>query len=580
MVVQKSKQIIDLLLEKGLIELQKIESYKQKAKESGQALDEFIFRNKIIEEEDYIQTKAEFLKVPYVDLRGEKIPPNVLKEIPEEAATHYRFVPFFKHGKQIDIAMLNPKDIRSLEALKFIALRHNLKTRIFITSPSSFEGTLRQYRVLGLEVSEALKGIKKDLKIKKPVSKKEKVGKVERLVEKTPVSKIVDIIIRHAYEGGASDIHIEPMETDLRVRFRVDGVLHSSLILPKQVCSGVISRIKILTNLKIDESRKPQDGRFHMDIDGKGLDFRVSTLPTLNGEKAALRILDKSIGLRNLHDLGLEGNAHDITIESIKKPYGMILITGPTGSGKSTTLYALLSILNQEGVNIITLEDPIEYDIEGVNQSQIRPEIGYSFASGLRTILRQDPDVIMVGEIRDKETARLAVHAALTGHIVLSTLHTNDAVGVIPRLVDMGIDPFLITSSLNLIIAQRLVRKICKYCRKEIEPDRGVKEIIERQVNKLSQEQKDSLSIKKPYKIYQGKGCKYCNNQGEKGRIAVFEVFSMTPNLEKIIIENLTESAIREETQRQKMLTMLQDGIIKVLKGTTTINEVIKVTKD
>jgi len=580
MVAQKFQKIIDVLLKKGLIESQDIESFRQKAKEKKQTFDEFILKNKIIEEEDYIKAKAEVLKVPYVNLRGEKIPPRVLKEIPEEAASHYCFVPFSKRGQQIDIAMLNPKDIRALEALKFIALRHNLKPRIFITSPSSFEQTLNQYRVLTLEVSEALKGIEKELKVEKPISKTRKAEKVERLVEKTPVSKIVDIIIRHAAEGRASDIHIEPMENNLKVRFRIDGALRDSLFLPKQVHSGIVSRIKILSNLKIDETRKPQDGRFHLNLDGKQLDFRVSTLPTLNGEKVALRILDKSIGLRSLHELGLEGKANKIILEKIKKPYGMILLTGPTGSGKSTTLYALLSILNQEGVNIITLEDPIEYNIEGVNQSQIRPEIGYSFASGLRSILRQDPDVIMVGEIRDRETADLAVHAALTGHIVLSTLHTNDAAGVIPRLIDMGIDPFLITSSLNLVIAQRLVRKICRYCREEVEPDIGTKNLIEQEMDKISQEQKKVLGIKKPYKIYHGKGCKYCNNQGIKGRVAIFEALSVTTELEKIIVEHPTEGAIREESRRQEMMTILQDGIIKAIKGVTTINEVLKATKE
>ena len=579
-VSQKSQKTIDVLLEKGLIKSQEIESFKQKAKEEKQTLDEFILRNKIVDEENYIQAKAEVLKTPYVDLRGERIPSKVLKEIPEEAANHYHFVPFSKRGQQIDIAMLNPGDIKALEALKFIALRHNLTTKIFITSTSSFEQTLKQYRALTLEVSEALRGIEKELKVKDPASKIKKIKKVERLVERTPVSKVVDIIIRHAVEGRASDIHIEPTENDLKVRFRIDGTLRSSIFLPKQIHSGVISRIKILSNLKIDESRRPQDGRFHLEIDGKGLDFRVSTLPTINGEKAALRILDKSIGLKSLHELGLEGNANKIALESIKKPYGMILLTGPTGSGKSTTLYALLSILNQEGVNIITLEDPIEYNIEGVNQSQVKPEIGYSFASGLRSILRQDPDIIMVGEIRDKETADLVTHAALTGHIVLSTLHTNDAIGVIPRLIDMGIDPFLISSSLNLIIAQRLVRKTCKYCREEIKIDRGIKNLIEQETAKIPQDQKDALAIKEPYKIYRGKGCKYCNNQGTKGRVAIFEILSMTHGLEKIIIEHPTENAIKEEALQQGMLTMLQDGIIKILKGVTTVDEVIKATKD
>ena len=360
----------------------------------------------------------------------------------------------------------------------------------------------------------------------------------------------------------------------------MDGVLHTSLFLPKDVHSAIISRIKILSNLKIDETRIPQDGRFHTFIDKKKIDFRVSTLPTTTGEKVALRVLDPSIGLGGFSDLGLYGYNLKTLEKGIEKPFGMVLITGPTGSGKTTTLYAILNALNKEGVNIISLEDPIEYYIEGINQSQIRPEIGYTFASGLRHILRQDPDVIMVGEIRDEETAGLAIHAALTGHIVLSTLHTNNAVGVIPRLIDMGVSSFLLPPSLNLAIAQRLVKRLCEQCKKQVSASPQVADIIEQELNKLSLKKEERAERKKPYKIYQAQGCKFCGQRGTKGRIALFEMIKITSEMEEIIIKNPTESAIEKEAQRQGMTTMKQDGVLKVLEGVISFEEMVKAVED
>ncbi len=333
--------------------------------------------------------------------------------------------------------------------------------------------------------------------------------KREEVLKDAPVTKLVQVIISHAIEGHASDIHIEPMDHDYRVRYRVDGVLHVSLILPKGIGPVVISRIKILANLKIDEKRKPQDGRFRLVSGGKEIDFRVSTLPVIDGEKIVLRILDKEEGVSNIASLGLMGSANENMMLAIKETYGMILLTGPTGSGKSTTLYALLKILNNEERNIITLEDPIEYELEGLNQSQIKPEIGYTFASGLRTILRQDPNIIMVGEIRDAETAELAVHAALTGHLMFSTLHTNTAIGAIPRLIDMGIEPFLLSSSLRLVAAQRLVRKICEECKEEEKVADSVKAQLIEELKDVSEEElkKYGVDLKAEVKLYHGKGC-------------------------------------------------------------------------
>ncbi len=388
--------------------------------------------------------------------------------------------------------------------------------------------------------------------------------------------------MRKAIEEKASDIHIEPTDEGLRIRNRIDGVLQSESLLPGRLHTAIISRVKILANLKIDEQRKPQDGRFHTLINERSVDFRVSTLPTANGEKAALRILDKPSGIQELEQLGIGPHYRKMLLEAIKKPYGTILISGPTGSGKTTTIYTLLSILNQEGVNIITLEDPIEYYINGVNQSQIRPEINYTFASGLRSILRQDPDIIVVGEIRDNETAELVTHAALTGHLVLSTIHTNNAIGAIPRLIDMGVETFLIGSSLNVAVAQRLVKRICENCKEEYTPTKEVENIILKEISKITpaiRKETGEIVERRPIKLYRGKGCKQCRNKGTKGRIGLFEMLEMTKELQQIIVSNPTELAIEKEAQRQNMVTLKQAGVIKALRGQCLIEEVLEITE-
>ncbi|MCX6766549.1 MAG: GspE/PulE family protein [Candidatus Moranbacteria bacterium] len=399
-------------------------------------------------------------------------------------------------------------------------------------------------------------------------------------IQEAPVAKIVEVILRNAIEGAASDIHIEPLEDNIRVRYRLDGILHNSLVLPKQIGPAIVSRIKILSNLKIDEKRKPQDGRFRITESKKQIDLRVSTLPVSMGEKVVMRVLDKEKGLLDLDDLGVTGRNYDIIKKCIFEPYGMILISGPTGSGKSTTLYSVLKILNREGVNIITLEDPVEYAIEGINQSQVKPEIGYSFASGLRSILRQDPDIIMVGEIRDKETAELAVHAALTGHVVLSTLHTNDSLGAIPRLIDMEVEPFLVASSLRAVVAQRLVRKICPECREEVKMNDAVKQEIERVLEQIPEAEKKIHNLGKEIKIYKGKGCAKCAESGMKGRIGIYEVFYMDEEVNNLLGGKFDEEKLRQIAQKQGMVSMKQDGILKVLEGITTLEEVERVTEE
>lgn len=574
------ENLLETLKKRGAINEEDIGFVRNESEKTKKDPTEIIER--LVSSSDFAQAKSEVFNLPYIDLIGLTIPPKILQEIPIEAVSFYKFIPFERQENVLKVAMLDPLDIKAQEALKFITHRKQLTTEIYITSGEGFNQIYRQYRTLPSEVGEALNVLESNTKIKAKVDFREKPEKLKEIIsikEEAPISKIVGVIIRHAVEGGASDIHIEPVAGNLKVRFRVDGVLHTSLVLPQRIYQSVVTRIKILANLKIDEQRKPQDGRFHLTIDDKDVDFRISTFPTSFGEKVVIRILDVSRGMVSLEDLGFMGRGLEIVLENIKKPHGMVLITGPTGSGKSTTLYALLNILNQEAVNIVTLEDPIEYYLDGVNQSQVRPEIGYTFASGLRSILRQDPNIIMVGEIRDSETAELAVHSALTGHLVLSTLHTNNAVGVIPRLMDMHIESFLLSASLNLMLAQRLVKKICPDCREEIEVLPKVSDFIKHMLGEFPEEAKKYFDLKPPYKLYHGAGCRTCANKGTKGRIAINEILPMTKELEKIIIEKSSESEIQEEFARQGMLTMLQDGLVKSLMGLTTFEEVMKVVK-
>jgi type IV pilus assembly protein PilB len=571
----KQKNFLEYLLSKKLIDPVILDSIIKEAKESGRNIEEMIIEKELIRESDFYQAKSQFLKIPLRDLTGFKVDAEAFKLVPLEASQHYRFLPLSVdlNRKVLEAGMLNPEDIDAKEALKFIAHRNNLSPKIFVITATDFKNILKEYSSLKGEVREALDELKREMEEGKKTAKKTDKEKIEKIAEEAPISKVVALIIKHAIEQRASDIHIEPGEKSTRVRYRVDGVLHTNLILPLRIHPAIISRIKILSNLKIDETRKPQDGRFFTEISGKKIDFRVSTLPTYAGEKVVMRILDPTIGLRDLADLGLEGRNLNVLQEAIKKPNGLILVTGPTGSGKTTTLYSILHILNQEGVNIISLEDPIEYYIDGIAQSQVRPEINYSFASGLRSILRQDPDKIMVGEIRDNETAQLAIHAALTGHLVLSTLHTNDALGVIPRLIDMGVDRYLIPATLILAIAQRLVQKLCPESKKQIQPSAEIEKLIDEQLSEIDSQALKDYNIKKPYTFFEPQSSKECP-RGTRGRMGVFEVLEMTPQLEEIILKEPSETKIKEEARRQGMTTMLQDGILKALRGTVGLEEV------
>ena len=534
-------------------------------------------------EKSEIEKKALELGMPYLKESPKNISTDVINLISKEVSAKYKIVPFELKKDILKIATLNPKDTDVLNILRFIAEDKNLIIEEYFVSEEVFNQIFAYYEGTNEIVKEAFDSFKSKSEIKSDKEIADTFGKAEEeLLKDAPVAKLVEVIVSHAIEGKASDIHIEPLDKNYRVRFRVDGVLHVSLFLPKEIGPVVISRIKILSNLKIEEKRKPQDGRFRTINNGKEIDFRVSTLPVLDGEKIVLRILDKEGGVAQIESLGLIGLALENLQKAITETYGMILLTGPTGSGKSTTSYAMLKILNQEERNIITLEDPVEYFIEGINQSQMKPEIGYTFASGLRTVLRQDPNVILVGEIRDKETAELAVHAALTGHLLFSTLHTNTAIGAIPRLIDMGIEPFLLSSSLRIVVAQRLVRRICEKCKAELEVPQTIKEKIISEIADVQEKEikKYGLNLQDSVKFYHGKGCEACNGTGLKGRVAIYEAVPVTDKIRDIMIEQHgNERLIEEERKAMGVLTIKQDGILKILMGLTTIEEIERVTE-
>lgn len=574
------KTFLDYLQEKGLLSKAKAEVLKEGIKK-GAKLEELILEQKMLREPDLFKVKSEFLNIPLRAVSEAEMPVlEVLNRIPEEAADYYKMVPLAFSNQELLVGMVYPEDAKAEEALKFLGLMGGFRTVVNLITIADYKRILGQYRSLKGEVSKALEELSQTLTAEEKAVEEFATYEERITGETAPISKTVAVIIRHAVDGRASDIHVEPEEKELRVRFRVDGVLHTSLILPKDIHPQVTSRVKILANLRIDERRIPQDGRFRLKIDQKNVDFRISTFPTAQGEKVVMRILDPSIGIKTLAELGLEGVNLQKVEKSIRRPFGMILITGPTGSGKSTTLAAIMSILNREPVNLISLEDPIEYYLEGANQSQVRPELGYSFASGLRSILRQDPDIVMVGEIRDTETAELTVHAALTGHVVLSTLHTNNSIGVVPRLIDMGIASFLIPSTLNVAAAQRLLRRLCPDCKRKVKPSPAVAKYIEETLSDLSNEARKLAKIEPPYYIWEGPGCPKCGHKGTRGRVAVFEVLEMTPQFEQIILKKPTESEVAAEAKRQSMVSMLQDAIIKSLHGEVSFQEAVRVAKE
>jgi len=554
---------LDILVKKNIIEAGQEKELKKKADLSKQGLDKILLKKGITQEE-INKAKEEFFNLPVKKLTADNFSPKALKYIPEKSVLHYRLAPLGVVDGFLEVGILDPGNIEARDALQFISSKIKLPYKLFIISEDDFGMVLEGYKGLRGEVSQALTELELDLdeeeaKISEAVSKVKK-GNETTIVEDAPVTKIVATILRYAAEDDASDVHIEHTGEKVRVRFRVDGILDVRLVLPVKVHSAVVARIKILSRMRLDEKRKPQDGRFSAKIDDRRVDFRVSTFPAYYGEKIVMRLLEPDKGISHLTDTGLSEKNLAIIKKAIKKPHGLVLISGPTGSGKTTTLYSILHEIDRVSKNVLSLEDPVELNIDGVSQSQVRSEIGYTFASGLRTTLRQDPDVIMVGEIRDKETAGLAVQAALTGHLVFSTIHTNDAAGVIPRLIEMDVDPFLIAPTLSLAIAQRLVRKLAVGSGKEILVEGSIKMMIEKEFETLPEKFKQEINF--PKTVLEATPVE-SNPQGLKGRTAVYEIIEMDREIEELILKNPINTEIENLVRAKGMLTMKQDGLIK-----------------
>lgn len=516
---------------------------------------------------------ALFFGVPaFAPTKDQRIDQKVLEYVPVEAARNYQIVPLKLEDDTLIVGTNDPEDIRLREAMGFVSSKHNIPYKFVFVLKEDLLELLKVYDSLTGEVDQALTALESELDEEIANKKNEKSEQVEEHIkEDAPVTKVVATILRYAVDGRAPDIHIEPTSEKVRVRFRVDGDLSTSLELPRNVQSAVVARIKILSSMRLDERRKPQDGRFSATFDGRKIDFRVSTLPTNYGEKVVMRILDNEKGVRSLEDTGISPYYLEIIRRMVKEPYGIILISGPTGSGKSTTLYAMLAEVDRATKNVLSLEDPIEYAMDGVSQSQMRPEIGYTFANGLRTALRQDPDVILVGEIRDRETAQLAIQAALTGHLVLSTIHTNNAIGVVPRLVDMGIDPYLIAPTLKLAIAQRLSRRICPGTGKEEPVSESIQAMFDAEFETLPKKYHNriptSTTITHPEP---SPGCA----SGTRGRIAVMEALEITPTIQDLILKSGSEDEVYQVARRHGFMSMKEDAIVKALEGLIPYEEV------
>lgn len=565
--------ILPLLVDSGLVKAADAADIEKSARVAKSSVeDELVKRG--ISIEDMLKVKGERYGMPYRLLGDAKIPETVMKYIPEESAKHYRFIPIGLDQGALEVGVTDPENIEAVDALQFITSKIGIPFKLFLIAEADFARVLDDYQNLSGEVGQALSEF--DTAASSTVSldedkEEEKTPDAATIKADAPVTKIVATILRYAVEGGASDIHVEPSQGRTRVRFRMDGDLHTSLELPAKVHPAVVARIKILSQMRLDERRKPQDGRFSATVEGRRIDFRVSTFPTQAGEKVVMRILDRAKSSVKLDTIGLSPDNLTQIRDIIRAPYGIILMSGPTGSGKSTTLFSMLSELDRETQNVVSVEDPVEYEIEQVAQSQVHPEIGYTFASGLRSILRQDPDVIMVGEIRDKETAQLAIQAALTGHLVFSTIHTNTTAGVIPRLIDMGVDPYLIAPTLIAAIGQRLVRKLCPGAGSPVAITDSIRILLEKQFEDLPAEFK--TKIPKFEKLYAASATPDCPN-GTRGRIGVFEIMRMDKDLEQVVLKTPTEEAVYAAARAKGMFTMREDAIMKALAGEIPFEEV------
>jgi type IV pilus assembly protein PilB len=573
------------ILDANLVTEAQFDDALKKAEKSGQKVGDVLISEGLIKEEDFLKLEAYILGIPFVNLEKEIISPDVLKIIPEPLARSHNIIAFRKKGVNLEVAMIDPEDLATIE---FIKKKANLKILPRLTTSISIKNALKQYqKTLKAEFGDIIKkeaGAIKSVK-QEPRLRREKKEELKKTAEQLPVIRIVDTLMRHAILQRASDIHIEPAEKEVIVRYRIDGILRDAMILPKITEPGIVARIKVLSNLKLDEHRLPQDGRFKIETREYKYSIRVSILPVFNGEKIVMRLLEESAKAFTLEEIGLRGEDLEKVQHNLKKPIGLILITGPTGSGKTTTLYAMMEILNTPEVNISTVEDPIEYRMPRVNQTQVNPKIGLTFSSGLRSLVRQDPDIIMVGEIRDSETANLAINAALTGHLVLSTLHTTNAAGAIPRLIDMKAEPFLIASTVRIIIAQRLVRKLCvskeKYVLKKSELKNlanycDLKKVLENLKREKVVKPKATF---KDIVFYRPKPTK-SSPDGYSGRIGIFEVLAVTESIKELIIKRASTGQVQEQAWKEGMKTMVEDGFAKAAQGLTSIEEVLRVISE
>jgi len=576
-------QLLQALSDKGVVDAARRAEVEAELQKPGTTEEAALLKSDVTSA-DILAVKGEYYGIPTRDLGTATVPFDVLRYVPEESARHYGLVPLGLVDGALEVGVVDPDNLEARDALTFISAKVGMPYKLFLITEADFEKLLTQYKGLSGEVGKALGELDTELTIeakamedkgeKRTVTLEDDLiteTEAQAITEDAPVTKIVATVLRHAAEQRASDIHIEPLMDRTRVRFRIDGVLITNITLPPKVHSSVVARIKVLSNMRLDEKRKPQDGRFSARVGGNKVDFRVSTFPTYYGEKVVMRILGASAKVLKIEDFGLSARNLELIRTAIKKPYGLVLISGPTGSGKSTTLYAILNELDREKQNVLSLEDPVEYTIPGVSQSQVRPEIGYTFANGLRTTLRQDPNIIMVGEIRDAETANLAVQAALTGHLVLSTIHTNNSVGIIPRLLDMGVEPYLIPPVLILGMAQRLVKTLCPGGGKKTPVEGSMKEMMEKQFDDLPKEfHKDIPPLNEVYRLEQTPDCP----AGTRGRIAVFEMFNMNLELERAILANKPEDELFGIVRKSGMLTMKEDAIIKAAQGVIPFEEV------
>lgn len=579
------------LLTDKLVSSETLDKLKRLADETKKPFLTVLEEAKIVDDEIMTRLVAKSEALPYVKLSDIVIPDNILNLLPKEVAESYKSVIFGQMKGRLAVAMLDPTNV---QAIDFISRKAGQSVTAFRASQASIDRAISQYGADVAGIADLDTKLSEDAKQQTKDSAAEiSRGSLQNLVQDAPITRALNTILEYAAQSRASDIHIEPRQDKLKVRYRIDGVLQESMTLPVAVEAALVSRIKILSNLKIDEHRIPQDGQYEMVYKGREIDLRIAIAPTIYGEQVVIRLLDKEANAVPLEAMGLQGRSYTLVKEGLAKPHGLTLSTGPTGSGKSTTLYALLATIKHDSINIVTLEDPVEYKMDGINQMQVNPEVGLTFASGLRSILRQDPNVVMVGEIRDKETADLALQSALTGHVVLSTLHTNSAAGVLPRLLDMDIEPFLIASTVNTVIGQRLVRRICPTCRQSFESTKVQTDAIMKTVGALLPKNAEEavarakeigyenlpLSGQNAYTLYRGQGCRECTD-GFKGRIGIFEVFGLTQGMERLLTQRATSAQVQDQAQKDGMLTMKQDGFLKVLTGVTTLEEVARVAAD